>query len=238
MIYRITYDNKKRKLAHPVKDREELMALRDSKKNLENLAKARQGDEKAKADLLQLAYNLGHVDGLIAGCKSQGSFFFHDVDCYDKEQSDAFKELILSKKDVIGLMMLERSVGGGWHLVCKRLPDTTILENQVRVATELQIEMDTNTKDLQRVVYSTSGSLEDLPYLDDALFEEPMTAEECEAEFLRLKEREKKRQEQVPKEAKKANKHYRPWEGEGDPSTTLGMTSPLSSRPNEVSGEI
>ena len=69
MIYRITYDNKSRKLAHPVKNREELMALRDSEKNLENLAKARQGDEKAKADLLQLAYNLGHVEGLIAGCK-------------------------------------------------------------------------------------------------------------------------------------------------------------------------
>ena len=256
MIYRITYDNKSRKLAHPVRNREELMALRNSKQNLENLAKARQGDEKAKADLLQLAYNLGHVDGLIAGCKSQGSFFFHDVDCYDKEQSDAFKELILSKKDVIGLMMLERSVGGGWHLICKRTPGTTILESQVRVAAELQIEMDTNTKDLQRVVYSTSGSLEDLPYLDDALFEEPMTAEECEAEFLRLKEREKKRQEQVPKGAKKANKHYKPWEstanvtsntppvispvssrlsaahGEtsGDPSTTLGMTPPANER--------
>ena len=213
MIYRITYDNKKRKLAHPVKNREELMALRDSKENLENLAKARQGDEKAKADLLQLAYNMGHVEGLIAGCKSQGSFFFHDVDCYDAEQSDAFKELILSKKDVIGLMMLERSASGGWHLICKRTPGTTILESQVRVATELQIEMDTNTKDLQRVVYSTSGSPEDLPYLDDALFEEPMTVEECEAEYQRLKEREKKRQEQVPKEAKKANKHYRPWEG-------------------------
>ena len=211
MIYRITYDNKSRKLAHPVKNREELMALRDSEKNLENLAKARQGDEKAKADLLQLAYNMGHVEGLIAGCKSQGSFFFHDVDCYDAEQSDAFKELILSKKEAIGLMMLERSASGGWHLVCKRLPGTTILENQVRIATELQIEMDTNTKDLQRVVYSTSGSPEDLPYLDDALFDEPMTAEECEAEYQRLKEREKKRQEQLPAGAKKANKHYKPW---------------------------
>ena len=232
MIYRITYDNKKRKLAHPVKDREELMALRDSKKNLEKLAKARQGDEKAKADLLQLAYNLGHVDGLIAGCKSQGSFFFHDVDCYDKEQSDAFKELILSKKDVIGLMMLERSVGGGWHLVCKRLPDTTILENQVRVATELQIEMDTNTKDLQRVVYSTSGTLEDLPYLDDALFEEPMTVEECEAEYLRLKEREKKRQEQVPKEAKKAIKHFKPWE-----ISQKGLSPLCESAPNQHNSE-
>ena len=226
MIYRITYDNKSRKLAHPVRNREELMALRDSKKNLENLARARQGDEKAKADLLQLAYNLGHVDGLIAGCKSQGSFFFHDVDCYDAEQSDAFKELILSKKDVIGLMMLERSVGGGWHLVCKRTPGTTILESQVRVATELQIEMDTNTKDLQRVVYSTSGSPEDLPYLDDALFEEPMTAEECEAEFLRLKEREKKRQEQVPKEAKKANKHYRPWESTANVTSNTPLVIP------------
>ena len=233
MIYRITYDNKKRKLAHPIKNREELMALRDSMQNLENLAKARQGDEKAKADLLQLAYNLGHVDGLIAGCKSQGSFFFHDVDCYDAEQSDAFKELILSKKEAIGLMMLERSASGGWHLVCKRLPGTTILESQVRVATELQIEMDTNTKDLQRVVYSTSGSLEDLPYLDDALFEEPMTAEECEAEFLRLKERERKRQEQLPAGAKKANKHFKPWESPSTSSGTVG-TVPKQKNPSCV----
>ena len=237
MIYRITYDNKKRKLAHPIKNREELMALRDSKANLENLAKARQGDEKAKADLLQLAYNLGHVDGLIAGCKSQGSFFFHDVDCYDAEQSDAFKELILSKKEAIGLMMLERSASGGWHLVCKRLPGTTILESQVRVATELQIEMDTNTKDLQRVVYSTSGSLEDLPYLDDALFEEPMTAEECEAEFLRLKERERKRQEQLPAGAKKANKHFKPWESPSAGSGTIG-TDPKQKNPSTSSGTV
>ena len=234
MIYRITYDNKKRKLAHPVKDREELMALRDSKLNLENLAKARQGDEKAKADLLQLAYNLGHVEGLIAGCKSQGSFFFHDVDCYDAEQSDAFKELILSKKDAIGLMMLERSASGGWHLVCQRHPGTTILENQVRVATELQIEMDTNTKDLQRVVYSTSGTLEDLPYLDDALFEEPMTVEECEAEYLRLKEREKKGLEEVPKEAKKANKHYRPWEEKEVKSEEVKSEKPAPNQHNST----
>ena len=226
MIYRITYDNKSRKLAHPVRNREELMALRNSKQNLENLAKARQGDEKAKAELLQLAYNFGHVDGLIAGCKSIGSFFFHDVDCYDAEQSAAFKELILSKKESIGLMMLERSASGGWHLVCQRIPGTTILENMVRVATELQIEMDTNPRDLQRVVYSTSGSPEDLPYLDDALFEEPMTAEECEAEFLRLKEREKKRQEQVPKEAKKANKHYRPWESTANVTSNTPLVIP------------
>ena len=160
MIYEIIYEGEgkvKKKLARPVKDRKTLMALRDSTQNLNLLKKARGGDNEAKSKLLQLAYNIGHVEGLIAGCKSQGSFFFHDVDCYDKEQSESIKDMILSKKDEIGLMMLERSVGGGWHLVCKRELGKTILENQVRVACALQLEMDTNTKDLQRVCFSTSG---------------------------------------------------------------------------------
>ena len=214
MIYRITYvgEGRQRKFAHPVKDRQELMALRNSQENLDCLARARKGDEEAKAKLLQLAYNIGHVEGLIAGCKSQGSFFFHDVDCYDKEKSDEIKELILSKKEEIGLVMLERSVGGGWHLVCKREPGKTILENQVRVACALQLEMDTNTKDLQRVCFSTSGSAEDLVYLDDAIFEEPMTPEACEKEYAALKVRVMRKQEEVPAGARKANKHYRPWE--------------------------
>ena len=217
MIYRIEYEGKgrdKRKFAHPVKNREALMALRNAPENLENLAKARQGDHEAKMKLLQLAYNIGHADGQIAGCNSIGSYFFHDVDCYDSDHSERIKSLVLEKKDEIGLMMLERSASGGWHLVCKRQPGTTILENQVRVATILQLEMDTSTKDLQRVVFSTSGSEDDLPYLDDALFDELMSAEECVAEYKRLKVRVMRKQEQVPAGAKKANKHYRPWEEE------------------------
>ena len=197
-------------MARPIKNRKELMALRNSKTNLRLLAKARDGDSEAKAKLLQLAYNIGYADGPLAGCKSQGSFFFHDVDCYDAAQSEAIRELILSKKDEIGLVMLERSVGGGWHLVCKRVPGTTILENQVRVATILQLEMDTSAKDLQRVVFSTSGSDEDLVFLDDILFTEPMSREECEAEFQRLKERQRQGKEEVPAGAKKANKHFCP----------------------------
>ncbi len=96
MIYRITYDGG-HKIAHPIKNREELMALRNSIENQDNLAKARKGDAEAKAKLLQLAYNLGHVEGVLAGCKSIGSFFFHDIDCYgnnvkaaiEREESDA-----------------------------------------------------------------------------------------------------------------------------------------------------
>ena len=212
MIYRIVEGKGKRKFAYPVKNREELMALRNAPENLENLAKAQKGDHEAKAKLQQLTYNIGYVNGQIAGCKSIGSYFFHDVDCYDKEHSQQTKELILSKKDEIGLKMLERSASGGWHLVCERRPGTTILENQVRVATILKVEMDTGAKDLQRVVFSTSGSEDDLPYLDDCLFEEPMSAEECEAEYKRLRERQRCGEEDIPAGAKKANKHYRPWE--------------------------
>ena len=212
MIYRIYYDNKKHKFAARVKNREELMALRNAPQNLDNLDRVRKGDQTAKPNLLQLAYNIGHVEGALAGCKSIGSYFFHDVDCYDEEHSKQTKELILEKKDEIGLKMLERSASGGWHLVCQRIPGTTILENQVRVATALQLEMDTNAKDLQRVVFSTSGSEEDLPYLDDCLFDEPMTEEECIKEYNRLKVRVLHKEDKLPAGAKKSDKHYRPWE--------------------------
>ena len=212
MIYRIYYDNKKHKFAARVKNREELMALRNAPQNLDNLDRVRKGDQTAKPNLLQLAYNIGHVEGALAGCKSIGSYFFHDVDCYDEEHSKQTKELILEKKDEIGRKMLERSASGGWHLVCQRIPGTTILENQVRVATALQLEMDTNAKDLQRVVFSTSGSEEDLPYLDDCLFDEPMTEEECIKEYNRLKVRVLHKEDKLPAGAKKSDKHYRPWE--------------------------
>ena len=218
MIYRITCKNK-RKFATPVKNRKEFLALRNSKENLENLAKARSGDSEAKGRLVQFAYNLGHVRGLLAGCKSIGSFFFHDIDCYDQSESEAIAKQILSKKNEIGLMFLERSASGGFHAVCKRVTGTTILENQVRIASILQIEMDTNTKDLQRVAFASSGSPEDMLYLDDELFTEPMSPEECEAEYARLKERERRGEEQVPPTAKKARKHYKPWED----AATLGI---------------
>ncbi len=115
-------------------------------------------------------------------------------------------------KDAIGLRMLEKSVGGGWHLVCQRERGKTILENQVRIASLLKLEMDTNCHDLSRVVYSTSGSEEDLVYLDDRLFEESMTVEESAEEYESLKVRAREGREEVPESAKHDQKHYRPWE--------------------------
>ena len=67
MIYHIDYDKDRRKVACPVKNRQELLALRDSEKNLRILREYRSGKTDVKGDLLQLAYNIGHVNGLIAG---------------------------------------------------------------------------------------------------------------------------------------------------------------------------
>ena len=211
MIYHVTYNAQRQKIASRVNNREEFLAIRNSGENLAHLTKARAGDEKAKGKLAQFAYNLGHVEGPLAGCKSIGSYFFHDIDCYNQTESQAMAQQIMAKKDEIGLKMLEKSASGGYHLVCKRQPGTTILENQVRIASILQLEMDTNTHDLQRVSYSSSGTSDDLIYLDDELFAEPMSTQECEAEFALLKDRERQGLEDVPPSAKKARKHYKPW---------------------------
>ncbi len=224
MIYQITFDGGRHKMACPVRNRKELMRLRNSRQNLRNLRKYSEGDKKAKMNLLQLAYNARPVTGRLAGCKHIGSTFFHDVDCYNAEQSAAAKEAILRLKDEIGLLMLERSASGGWHLVCRRERGKTILENQVRIARILKLEMDTSAHDLQRVSFSTSGSEEDLPYLDDAIFEEPMTEEESAAEYEALKEREARGEEEIPEGAKRANKHYRPWEDNDADGVALRQT--------------
>lgn len=202
------------KVVCQVLNREIFLAKRNSVSNLLNVKAAREGDAEAKSRLVQMAYNDLMPDGKVAGCCHPSDCFFHDIDCYDAAQAETTKEKILSLKSEIGLLMLERSAGGGWHLVCRRQLGKTILENQVRIAKILQMEMDTNCHDLSRVVYSTTGSPDDLVYLDDAIFESTLSVEESEREYQLLKVRARKGLEEVGKGAKSDNKHYRPWEDE------------------------
>ena len=218
------------KVARTVTNREEFLALRNSADNLSNLELARMGNAEAKGRLVQFAYNDLMPDGKVAGCCHPSDHFFHDIDCYDATQAAEAKERILSMKDAIGLRMLEKSVGGGWHLVCQREHGKTIIENQIHIASLLKLEMDTNCHDLGRVVYSTSGSEEDLVYLDDRLFEESMTAEESAEEYKLLKERVREGKEEIPESARHDQKHYRPWE-------VLPLTTPPNGTPPNLGGE-
>ena len=207
-------DGKGPKLARPVKSREEYIALRNAPDNAKNFYDARGGDEAAKGNQIQFNYNDLLPDGVLKGCKHPSSTFAHDIDCGDAQEQVRLKDEILAMKDEIGLLELSGSARYGLHAVCRRQPGKTIRECQYAISMASHTEYDTNARGLARVMFTGPATEDNLFYLDDAIFEEPLTVEESEKEYQVLKERERKNLEEVPKGAKKANKHYRPWEEE------------------------
>jgi hypothetical protein len=209
------------KVATPVTSKEEYFAIRNTLSNRENLMKAHQGDEDAKKRLVQFNYNDLLPDGRLAGCCHPSSFFAGDVDCNGLAESKEIAQRFLAHKDEIQLMELSRSARFGLHYVCRRQMGRTILENQVRVAQITKTEMDTSAHDLQRVMFTVTADSDELLYLDEAIFQEPLTIEESEREYELLRQREQQGLEEVPAGAKKANKHYKPWE-EASPNPSEG----------------
>ena len=209
-------DGKGPKLARPVTTREEYFALRNAPDNAKNFYDARGGDENAKSNQIQFNYNDLLPDGLVKGCKHPSSTFAHDIDCGDAQEQVRLKDEILALKDEIGLLELSGSARYGLHAVCRRQPGRTVRECQYAISMATHTEYDTNARGLARVMFTGPATEDNLFYLDDAIFEEPLTVEESEKEYKVLKERETKNLEEVPASAKKANKHYRPWEEEMD----------------------
>ena len=213
MINYIYLDRSGHKKARPVKDRKEYFAIRNTEANVRNFQQAREGDKKAKMRQKQFNYNDLLPNGVLKGCQHAASTFAHDIDCGNEEVCKKLAKTLIEKRDEIGLLELTVSSGWGLHAICRRQQGKTILENQVRLSLITQTEMDTSAHDMQRVMFTGPATADVLLYLDDAIFEEPLSIEESAAEYERLKEREKQGQEDVPPDAKKANKHYRPWEG-------------------------
>ena len=209
MINYIKTNRDGRKTARPVKNRKEYFALRNAATNVRNFEKARTGDPKAKAKLLQFNYNALLPNGVLKNCKHVASTFALDIDCGKEAECREIAQRILERKEQIGLLELSVSSGWGLHAICRRERGKTILENQVRVAAIAETELDTNAHDYPRVMYTGPATEDTLLYLDDAIFEEPMSVEESAEEYQRLKEREKRGEEEVPAGAKRANKHFR-----------------------------
>ena len=212
MINYIYVDRSGHKKARPVRNRKEYFAIRNTEANVRNYQQARQGDKKAKMRLKQFNYNDLLPNGVLKGCCHAASTFAHDIDCGDEEKCKKIAQTLLEKKVEIGLLELTVSSGWGLHAICRRQQGKTILENQVRLSLVTQTEMDTSAHDVQRVMFTGPATDDVLIYLDDAIFEESLSVEESAAEFERLKEREKQGREDVPAEAKKVNKHFRPWD--------------------------
>ena len=212
MVNLITIDGSGHKVARPVTNREEYFEKRNTPENTECFRQTRGGNQKMKGRQVQFNYNDLLPDGVLRGCCHPASTFAHDIDCGDAEACREIARRLIDMKDETGLLELSESANYGLHGVFRRELGKTILENQVRIATLTQTEMDTSTHDLQRVMFTGPATDDVLLYLDDAIFDEPMTVEESAEEMKRLKEREAQGLEDVPPGAKKANKHYRPKE--------------------------
>ena len=205
-VYHI-YLERGQKRARAVRMAEEFRALRNTSQQIENLKSAREGDSQAKMKLIQFNYSGHYPNGIVRGNKLPSNTFGFDID--DPEEFATVSKLLLEDPEKYGLLMLERSARQGGHAVFRREKGKTILENQVRIASMLNCEMDTNAHDINRVYFASSASPEDLLYLSDELFSDQYNKEEVEEEANLLEHRI----EELPEDAHKANKHYRPMGG-------------------------
>ena len=169
------------KMMRPVLTREEYLKLRNGGFQVSNVARIRQGDEALKSSLVQMNYScLPNADGTLRGSKRMTTSVAMDVDHIAPEQMAATAERILSKKAELGLQMLERSARGqGYHLVFRRRQELSQEENLQWAADLLGVEYDKGAKDITRVFFTTTGSADDLLFLDDAIFEETPSNSPC-----------------------------------------------------------
>ena len=197
------------KVAHSITSEEEYKLLRGSNEQKANLRLARAGNDAAKRRLVQFNYSGHYPQGVVKGMKLPSTAFGFDMD--EPEAFAKAAKLLLKEPEKFGLLMLERSARQGGHAVFKREMGKTILENQVRISTMLECEMDTSAHDINRVYFTTSSDGEDLLFLSPRLFQDAYDEAAVAAEAKVLEERERFGQEELPEGAHKANKHYKPW---------------------------
>ena len=185
------YNEDGAKVMRPVLTREEYLALRNSNKQKKTLSAIRGGDKSKKNQLLQMNYSCVPGDaGLLRGCKTPSNSVGMDIDFVapaelSAEEQQAWlagkmtgvPELVLSKREELGLHMLERSASKGYHLVFRRRPELSQEGNLLWASELLGIKYDDGAKDITRVFYSTTADEENLIFLSDEIFE----IKECEA---------------------------------------------------------
>ena len=157
-------------MMRPVPTREEYLALRNGGEQQSIIKAVRSGDDSRKSRLVQMNYScLPNDDGTLKGSTRMSTTVGMDIDHISREQMQPVMMRILSKKDELGLLLVEKSArGAGYHLVFKRKPELSQEEN-LRWASELLgVEFDKGAKDITRVFFTTTN--EDLLFLEDGIF--------------------------------------------------------------------
>ena len=153
------------KLMRPVANETEYRLSRDTEHN-------RRAD---KHHMLQMNYScLPNPDGTLKGTQRISNSVGMDID-FDPKAPDyeqrmkSVPELVLGKKDELGLLMLERSANKGYHIAFKRRPELSQEENLKWASQLLGVEYDKGAKDITRVFFTPPTDR--LLFLDNQLFE-------------------------------------------------------------------
>ena len=170
-VHLIQFGRDGKKYMIPVKKQADYKIIRDSERN----------KRAEKKDMVQFNYScLPNPDNSLKGATRLSNSVGMDVDFDPKspdyeEKMKSVPDLILAKKDELGLLMLERSANKGYHLVFRRHPEMTQEENLKWASQLLGVEFDKGAKDITRVFFTPPS--DHLLYINDALFDNS----ECDA---------------------------------------------------------
>ena len=172
------------KMMRPVLTREEYLSRRNTDWQRQTLKTAREQDATKKHLLVQMNYScLPNPDGTLKGSKTASKSVGMDIDfkapkelsaeeqqTWLAKQMAGVPELVMSKRDELGLLMLERSATKGYHLVFRRREDLSQEDNLLWASQLLGVKYDDKAKDITRVFFTTTGDADELLFLDDELF--------------------------------------------------------------------
>ena len=186
-VYTIYYKDGA-KYMRPVKDETEYRLLRDSQHN-------RTAD---KHHMVQMNYSclpsttqtgLDNGEGPLKGAtrmsRSVGMDIDFDPKAPDYEQKMAsVPDLVMGKKDELGLLMLERSANKGYHIAFRRKPELSQEENLRWASQLLGVQYDKGAKDITRVFFTPP--CEKMLFVDKELFD---NSEMVNTEVAHVKEK-------------------------------------------------
>lgn len=165
MSVHVIYYQNGAKIMRPVADEKEYRQLRDSERN----------KHADKHHMVQMNYScLPNENGALKGStrisKSVGMDIDFDPKAADYEEKMAsVPNLVMSKKEELGLLMMERSAGKGYHIAFRRKAGMSQEENLRWASQLLGVEYDKGAKDITRVFFTPP--CEKLLFVDKELFD-------------------------------------------------------------------
>ena len=159
-VFEIYIGNGGAKFMRPIHNREEYLSRRNTDWQRQTLKTAREQDATKKHLLVQMNYScLPNPDGTLKGSKTASKSVGMDIDfkapkelsaeeqqTWLAEQMAGVPELVMSKRDELGLLMLERSATKGYHLVFRRREDLSQEDNLLWASQLLGVKYDDKAK--------------------------------------------------------------------------------------------